>query len=588
MEVFYMRKTAILTSFLLIILVMISCMEKEGSVSAEPAPTNAKARFEKAKQEYLTMKKEGRDVSEIAPLIQPLRDAIQARDYAEADRLLTRVEKLLAGASRAGGDTTTGLSVQGTPRDISYEPIAIDPHFGYGIEYAAEGLAKVYSPLGANWAKIPLVDWGRIEPNPPRKGVHNYNWGKLDKIVSEYQRYGFKLLVVLKARCKWGSKPARAEHRDKAGYPSTPPKPEHLGDYASFVRSIVERYDNDGIDDMPGLKMAIGAYELESEAQHSLFWQGTPEEYGKVLQVTYKEAKKADPNTIIFLSGLNFADMFDDMISLGEVEQRINTLPTHQRSFAGESLSFINKALSYGDYFDMVEFHYVNDYKGVYRQVEYLKKELQRHGHTKPIWAGDATAGPAFVPNPASFNPYMPKSQAEQTFKQLENKRDAKHQQTTDWFFSEQSKNMIKKFVVGKEVGLAGIMMGNTKDWPGYSMPNFVFQGMIDQDKQPRPAFYAYQLLIEKLKGYDTIQRLKYESNVHAYRFSGGGKKPLYVAWAEKGGATIELKTNAKTIPLIQPPTLRVQKKPHVEKVSSKGGIATLHLDSVPVFIELN
>ncbi len=582
-----MRKTAILTSLLLSILVMISCVEKKGPFAAEPAPISEKARFEKAKQEYIAMKNAGKDVSEIAPLIQPLRNAIQTRDSAKADKLLTRVEELLAGASRTEY-VPADLPTQGTPLDISYEPVSINPSFGYGIEYAERGFAKVYSPVGADWAKIPLVDWGRIEPNPPSKGVHKYEWARLDEIVTEYQKYGYKLLVVLKVRCKWGSKPAKAEHRGKAGYPSTAPKPERMGDYAAFVRAIVERYDNDGIDDMPGLKMAIGGYELESEAQHSLFWQGTAEEYGKVLEVTYKEAKKADPNILIFLTGLNFADMFDDMGSLEAVERRIGKLLPQQRSFANESLSFIKKALSYGDYFDAVEFHYINDYRGVYGQVEYIQRELKRHGHTKLIWAGDAAAGPFFVPNAASFNPYMPKADAERTFKQLGNKRDAKHQQTADWFLSEQSKNIVKKFVVGQEAGLAGIMMGNTKDWPGYSIPNFVFQGMVDPDKTPRPAFYAYKLLIEKLKGYETIQRLKYDSNVYAYRFSGGGKKPLYVAWAEKGGATVQLKTKAKEIPLTQPPTLRVQKTPHVEKLSSKGGTVTLRLDSVPVFVGRN
>jgi hypothetical protein len=131
-------------------------------------------------------------------------------------------------------------------------------------------------------------------------------------------------------------------------------------------------------------------------------------------------------------------------------------------------------------------------------------------------------------------------------------------------------------------------MMGNTKDWPGYSLQNFVFQGMVDQNKQPRPAFYAYKLVIDQLDGYDTIQRLKYDSNVYVYRFSGGGKKPLFVAWAEKGGVSIELKTGAKALKLIQPPTLRVQKTPNVEKLSSESETATLHLDSVPVFIDLN
>jgi hypothetical protein len=576
-----MRKTACFVTTLLLVFFVISCMGKEVSVAAErggPA-AEAKERFEKAKQEYMRLKNEGRDVSEAAILIPSLRGAIQAKDYAEADKLLLKIEASLA---EVGGEGVGAAPVFAK----AHEPVAISPHFGFGVEYAEPGLASVYKAVGANWAKIPLVDWGRVEPNPPRNGVHTYEWKKLDGVIAEYQSQGFDLLIVLKSRSKWGSLPIPRSHKGKTGYPSTPPKPEHWADYSRFVYSMVERYDNDGVDDMPGLRMPVRAYEVESEAQHRLFWQGTFEDYAKLLKATYKAAKKADPNTTIVLSGINLIDVFDDMSGPEQIERRINELPPHKRAFPRESLAFIKKALTLDEYFDEIEFHYVNNYKGAYGQVEFIRSAMRRKGYDKPIWAGDAAAAPFLVPGAYTFNPIMPKEQAERLYKRLGDRKDPNHRQTVDWYFDEQAKNIVKKFVVGMEVGLEGIMMGNTKDWIGYGLPNFVYQGLIDHKKKPRPAFLAYKTTISKLKGYDTIQRLEYGDGVFAYLFTGKGKKPMRVAWADGQSVTIGIGTDAKTVTLTQPPTLLEQKAPHIEKLTPQNGVAKVKLDSVPVFIE--
>lgn len=549
-----------------------------------------KAIFEEVKQEYVRLKTNGYDVSKAGELIPHLRKAIQTRDIEEASILLDKIKSILDEISmQSKKDTSESQPGTSPPKDttnLSLEPIPISPKFGFGIEYAQEGIAKAYKEFGANWVKIPLVDWGRIEPAPPKGNVHTYDWVRLDKIISEFQSYGFHIMVVLKARSMWGSTPPSKDHPFTLGYVSSPPRDEYWDDYAKFVYSIVERYDKDGFKDMPGLKIPILHYEIESEAQHRLFWQGTVDDYIKLLKVSYSAAKKANSYAKIILSGLSFGDIFDDGFPVQRLEERINSLPENKQGFLIHSLSFIKKTLEQKDIFDEVEFHYLNDYRGVYGQVEFIRNEMRRNGYEKPIWAGDATAAPFIVSSPFSFNPYMPAEKGLEVFELLKDKKHPKHLETLRWYFAEQAKNLVKKFVVGMEVGLEGIMMGNTVDWLSYQLPNFVYQGLIDERKNPRPAYHSYKLLIDKLHGFNTIERLFHTDNIYAYRFSGNKKKPVYVLWAEGKEAYVDIELEAKEAALIRIPTNLDQMSPQREVLTVHEGKVRVRVDSTPLFIE--
>lgn len=93
--------------------------------------------------------------------------------------------------------------------------------------------------------------------------------------------------------------------------------PDDLDAYATWVGSIVERYDGDGADDMPDLVRPVLAWEVDNEpdlhhrvrpnsAGGSLA-EGefeTAEEYATVLKATSAAVRAADPTAIVLSGGL--------------------------------------------------------------------------------------------------------------------------------------------------------------------------------------------------------------------------------------------------------------------------------------------
>ncbi len=81
--------------------------------------------------------------------------------------------------------------------------------------------------------------------------------------------------------------------------------PADLPAYAAYVRAVVERYDGDGVDDMPGLRAPVGAWELDNEpdlkARAGLC---APAEYAAVLRVTSEAVRAAAPGVRLLAPGL--------------------------------------------------------------------------------------------------------------------------------------------------------------------------------------------------------------------------------------------------------------------------------------------
>ena len=76
--------------------------------------------------------------------------------------------------------------------------------------------------------------------------------------------------------------------------------------YASWLSMAVERYDGDGLDDMPGLKYPVRHWEIGNEPDmqspsHTLF-QGNSEAYLNLLRLSYSTVKAADPNAVVLIA----------------------------------------------------------------------------------------------------------------------------------------------------------------------------------------------------------------------------------------------------------------------------------------------
>lgn len=85
--------------------------------------------------------------------------------------------------------------------------------------------------------------------------------------------------------------------------------------YVAFLEKAVERYDGDGVDDMPGLTTPIKYWEIINEpsmqggstggmGEELKFFVGTPDEYLDILKTSYEVIKKADPEAKVLHAGM--------------------------------------------------------------------------------------------------------------------------------------------------------------------------------------------------------------------------------------------------------------------------------------------
>ncbi|HID44067.1 MAG TPA: hypothetical protein EYP30_09930, partial [Archaeoglobaceae archaeon] len=79
----------------------------------------------------------------------------------------------------------------------------------------------------------------------------------------------------------------------KEGIAKSQCNPCNMTDYKNFIRRLVERYDGDGIDDMPSLEIPIKYWEILNEPEmnepHLTFYKGTPDRYVEILKASREE-----------------------------------------------------------------------------------------------------------------------------------------------------------------------------------------------------------------------------------------------------------------------------------------------------------
>lgn len=403
--------------------------------------------------------------------------------------------------------------------------------FHFGLEYAmlggADRIIHYFSPIGARWAKINAagvgpLSWGSIEPAPPKDGVHTYRWERVDKAVLRCQKAGFvNLTVVLgPSGSKWGAKPTSQKNLDGM-VPHSPPKEGRLDDYGAYVNAFVERYDGDGIEDMPGLIEPVLHYEITSEAHHQGYWQsGTVEDYIRLMRTSYRAVKKANSKAKVILTGIwigppYFLPPFTDKELKKKCEKIISTHPMGdaRRMIAKNTLGdlknrqenrgrgFVKRILKEKEYFDLLEIH--ADYTGIEKGVKWLRGEMKKNGYIKPIWVGDTIATP-LIPSTSKkgFFPSMrwatnifeaPRyDDGDVIFKTLVTGKDTggyNYREVLEWFYRKQSQILVKNLVIQMALGVRGTHIYTFADgipnihrWKKTTGPqkNWTIAGLID------------------------------------------------------------------------------------------------------------
>lgn len=154
-----------------------------------------------------------------------------------------------------------------------------------------------------------------------------------------------------------------------SGIPATRCAPCDYSAYKAFLTALVERYDGDGTDDMPGLTIPIKYWEVSNEPSMRggdlTFFLGTQEEYVEVLKNSYEAIKGACSDCLVLHAGAAGA--------------------------RDEDLEYWGKIidLDAGVYFNISNVHCIgcdaNDLN-----VESFSGMLEEKGLEKPIWVTEA------------------------------------------------------------------------------------------------------------------------------------------------------------------------------------------------------
>jgi len=198
--------------------------------------------------------------------------------------------------------TTVGPVPLEWPKDIGIS------HFGHVSAGWDSG------PGGWRRAHPGVFAWGLVETEPGR-----YNWQTTDEIVAAMQQDRVAVLTTLWPFAEWDQATCHSEQ------PKAQPVFPELGDllyapcdlvaYSDWLAATVERYDGDGINDMPGLEYPIRHWEIANEPEMQgpelTFFQGDSTAYLELLRSSYKTIKAADPLAVVLLGGQ--AGMFDSM-----------------------------------------------------------------------------------------------------------------------------------------------------------------------------------------------------------------------------------------------------------------------------------
>lgn len=271
--------------------------------------------------------------------------------------------------------------------------------------------------------------------------------------------------------------------------------------YIFFVQKLVERYDGDGIDDMPGLKNPVKYWQVDNEPDlGTQDWQG----YAHLVEITYKAIKKTCPECKVITGGLAQGEEGFDKFFAPVLEKL------------------------HGRCIDVFDFH-IYGLAGAWQYyslfVDKIKTCLQKNSFKNTeIWILETGT---YSGKPEMFTGSGTKTLPEQT---------------EEW----QAADLIKRYVVGLSLGIKKIFwaFGIFEGFTGQGSHEFDHTGLVYVKKDhndpkryqdtKKLSYYAYKMLTEKLEGSNflRIENLNPREGVYAYKFVKFGKH-VYVVWTE-------------------------------------------------------
>ncbi len=207
---------------------------------------------------------------------------------------------------------------------------------------------------GINSVRL-YMEWRNIEPTDrdlTAQNVTNY-----DGIIAALEADGLIPYITIQSAPSWAAKYACGPLYG-SGYPGDD---TYYQEFAELLAALVERYDGDDIDDMPGLLYPIHYFELYNEPDYNQVsgapggcWGGQDVdgdgvndqlEYANLLKAVYPAMKAADPNSKLVFGSIAYESFTNSHFNMQFVESVLSALDEDPEAAAN------------GYYFDALGFH---------------------------------------------------------------------------------------------------------------------------------------------------------------------------------------------------------------------------------------
>jgi hypothetical protein len=419
----------------------------------------------------------------------------------------------------------------------------------------------------ARWGRVTGILWTSVE-KPPGSGT--YDWNGLDATVQNMQPTRRSLVLVLKAGngssfsdpvCfqRVRDAPDEAFSNGRA-FSSCPLKPEKESAWVAMVSALVERYDGDGLADMPGWNGSIRVdIQVENEAANWELWDYgetdrvvAADHYLRLLELSYQAKQAAAPGTQVILAGL----IHPNLLARCDAQPG---LPECGAATVQSNMVFTKRILTRPDVFNAVDVHvflyYHFEPSYIDEGLQWVAGQMQQLGYTRPLycleWTGSSmlqVAMEGYDDEFAGYFPYADDFPDNQAFMAMYEALDEPQNLVyRKWFEAEQGKEFAKLFANMLAAGGSRLVHVQYTDFFSGSPWDNVWwnwQGAIKYvggTPIRKPVYYTYNLVSARLSGFAGASRVGPAGDVRLYEFTFPSKDPAYVLWTDGSDATVDL-----------------------------------------------
>ncbi|MFQ5652153.1 MAG: FlgD immunoglobulin-like domain containing protein [bacterium] len=466
-----------------------------------------------------------------------------------------------------------------------------------------------------------------------------------DAVVALFQRHGFSLTWYLRSDARWAWVNPNAQV--KAGA-TMAPAADKEDDWQNYVRAIVERYDGDGVDDMPGLRIPIQFYIMIGEVKFDKsglgdnedppFWADTIDNLLRLHRLTYQAVQEADPTGFskVVSSGAILWDLYADFPDYPEFDPA-GASSAIRRRLSGENnrgstytagWDSLKKMLdSFGSDADGIECDYIGWHPHFsWRVIDQEFKLIRAHAGEKPIYVDDmwsnlfaqGYAAGVLIPGEAQFTaPAFPPASSDwvraingdfpnplftslDPYAELFQKLNSGDQTVLAWYYANGARRLVKSFASAFGEGAERVSYSGSNDLlRGFELGWLNLTGTRDEDYFKKPQFYTYKLLVEMLRGFTEVTEIPVSADprTRVYRFDRS-RGPVYVMWSETGeappnldysvatGETVTFTVTADSLIRTHLITRMNRTEPGVEILVAENRQITLQLGYEPILLE--